>query len=92
MLNWFRVALLAAAFCSPAIAQAQLAPVFSDHMVLQRDKPIAVWGTAGNAETLEVSIGEHTEHPVAGCKGPLVRAHAADAGWWTVRVAGQGIE
>lgn len=26
----------------------QIAPIFSDHMVLQRDKPIKVWGTAND--------------------------------------------
>ena len=38
-------ALLAAA--SPLQAEIGLPSVFSDHMVLQRELPIAVWGTAG---------------------------------------------
>ncbi len=54
-------ALLAAAAltCSPnARAATTVAPVFSDHMVLQRDQPIVVWGTSDSAELVEVRLGE----------------------------------
>ena len=34
-----------------------LHPVFQDHAVLQRDKPINVWGEASPRETLSVSLG-----------------------------------
>jgi sialate O-acetylesterase len=36
---------------------ALLNPVFQDHAVLQRDKPINVWGDASPSETLSVSLG-----------------------------------
>jgi len=35
-------------------AELQLAPVFSDHMVLQRDKPVKVWGWADAGATVTV--------------------------------------
>ena len=34
--------------------------LFSDHAVLQRDKPIPVWGTADSAEKVSVSFSGHT--------------------------------
>jgi sialate O-acetylesterase len=37
-----------------------LNPVFQDHAVLQRDKPINVWGEASPRETLSVSLGIQT--------------------------------
>lgn len=45
----------------PAVGKLpQLAPVFSDHMVLQRDRPVPVWGqaTAGKEITVEFA-GQH---------------------------------
>lgn len=35
----------------------ELAPVFSDHMVVQRDLPVRVWGRASPGEALTVSLG-----------------------------------
>ncbi|MDN4503906.1 sialate O-acetylesterase [Alteromonadaceae bacterium BrNp21-10] len=42
-----------------AIAQITLSPLFSEHMVLQRDKPVRVWGTAAAGQTLSISIAKH---------------------------------
>jgi hypothetical protein len=39
-------ALLAATATSPAAAQLKLPRLFSDHSVLQRDRPLHVWGWA----------------------------------------------
>jgi len=55
------VAGIAAALAAPAPAAAPgaditLAPVFGDHAVLQRGKPVPVWGTAGASETVTVSF------------------------------------
>jgi sialate O-acetylesterase len=44
----------------PAWADVRLASVFSDHMVLQRDMPVPVWGTADAGEEVVVVI-EGTE-------------------------------
>ena len=35
-----------------------LSSIFQDHAVLQRDKPIAVWGQAANGEEITVSLGD----------------------------------
>ncbi len=40
-------------------AAAEFAPVFTDHAVLQRDRPVAVWGTGRNGEKIEVEILGH---------------------------------
>jgi sialate O-acetylesterase len=39
---------------SHTYAQLRLAQIFSDHIVLQRQKPINIWGWAKNGETVEV--------------------------------------
>ncbi len=38
----------------PAMAAPEFAPVLQDHMVLQRDAPVTLWGTAKNGETVTV--------------------------------------
>jgi sialate O-acetylesterase len=54
------LALAAASACLPAhAAELDLAHIFSDHAVLQRDQPIAVWGTAGAGQKLAVTLGGH---------------------------------
>jgi sialate O-acetylesterase len=55
------LALTAACACAPAgAADLGLAHIFSDHAVLQRDQPIAVWGTAGAGRKLTVTLGGQT--------------------------------
>lgn len=81
MHSWIRVTLLGTLLTAPALTQVQLASVFSDHMVLQRDKPIAVWGTAADGQELEVSLGDNKVQPVAGSDGRwIVRLPAMSAG------------
>lgn len=43
-----------------AKAQLQLAPVFSDNMVLQRNKPIHVWGSGVPGQNIELHFGNET--------------------------------
>ncbi len=59
MLNRFSFTVLAASLCSfwPVQADVKLPAVFSDHMVLQREKPIAVWGWADDGEKVTVRLG-----------------------------------
>ena len=38
------------------LAAAALAPVFGDHCVLQRNRPVAVWGIAAAGEEVAVSF------------------------------------
>ncbi|NRB49536.1 MAG: hypothetical protein HRU41_17785 [Saprospiraceae bacterium] len=43
-------------FYFPLLAQIDLPVFFADHMVLQRDRPIRIWGTAPVGEQLRVSM------------------------------------
>jgi sialate O-acetylesterase len=46
-----------------------LSPPFSDHAVLQRDKPVPVWGRAGAGDPISVSFHGQTVHTVTGADG-----------------------
>ncbi|MES2708390.1 MAG: sialate O-acetylesterase [Verrucomicrobiota bacterium] len=50
-------------------AEVKLPPVFASHMVLQRDKPVPVWGTADAGEKVAVAIGGQTQETTAGADG-----------------------
>lgn len=39
----------------------KLAPVFTDNMVLQRNQPIPIYGTANGGDTIEVTLNNHKE-------------------------------
>ncbi len=43
---------------APASAEVKLPSIFSNHMVLQRDKPIPVWGWDNPGAEVTVSLGE----------------------------------
>ncbi|MBC2592642.1 sialate O-acetylesterase [Ruficoccus amylovorans] len=45
------------------------APIFTDHAVLQRDKPISIWGTAKAGEKVRITFGSHTADTVADTDG-----------------------
>jgi sialate O-acetylesterase len=53
----------------------QVNPIFGDHMVLQRDKPIVIWGTADPDEAVEVSL-----------QGVSVSAKTGPDGDWSVEL------
>ena len=44
------------------LAEVRLAGIFADHMVLQRDRPIQVWGWADKGEEVTVEFAEHVGH------------------------------
>ncbi len=44
--------------CSAAPAETRLANIFGDHMVLQRDKPLTIWGWADPGTTVTVTLTE----------------------------------
>ncbi|MEM8711402.1 MAG: sialate O-acetylesterase [Planctomycetota bacterium] len=48
-----------------ASGEVRLPWVFSDHMVLQRDRPIAVWGHAQPGAQVKVRFGKHTAAALA---------------------------
>ena len=55
--------------CSTAEAAPQLNNLFSDHAVLQRNRPISVWGTAAPGEKVRVSVSDQAKDVVADRKG-----------------------
>lgn len=90
------VTLLLAA--TPAVAQTpaapSLAPLFSDHAVLQRDRPIPVWGAGTPGTALTVELDGRTARTVVGADGRWraeLPAHAA-GGPYELRVRGAGGE
>jgi sialate O-acetylesterase len=54
---------------SPAFADPLLHPMFADHAVLQRDKPIPVYGTASPGADVSVQMGNATVTAKAGKDG-----------------------
>jgi sialate O-acetylesterase len=56
-----KLLLAALLVASSASAQVTLSPLFTDHAVLERNKPIPVWGTAAPGEKVELKLGaSHT--------------------------------
>ncbi|HEY6815058.1 MAG TPA: sialate O-acetylesterase [Croceibacterium sp.] len=62
-------AVLASAVSSPALAAPQLAPVWSDHVVVQRDVPIHVEGTAAAGERVSGTFGDQSTTARADAQG-----------------------
>lgn len=52
-----------------ALADLKLPSIFSNNMVVQRDKPVAIWGTAEPNETIGVKLGKQQAGIVADAKG-----------------------
>jgi len=51
------------------VLAAAFSGVFADHAVLQREKPVAVWGTTGAGERVEVRFGGQVTSATADSKG-----------------------
>ncbi|MFA6288009.1 MAG: sialate O-acetylesterase [Opitutaceae bacterium] len=68
-----RVLILALALATGANADITLAPLFRDGAVLQREKPVPVWGTADAGESITVTFA-----------GQSASATAGDDGRWSV--------
>lgn len=49
----------------PAFADVKLPAIFSEHMVLQRDATVPVWGWADPGETVTVSLAGQTQTVIA---------------------------
>lgn len=50
-------------------ADVKLPSIFGDHMVLQQDTALPVWGTADSGEKVTVTLGNETGSAVAGADG-----------------------
>ncbi len=88
---------LAAAFLAlPALVRADvvLAPLFTDHAVLQRDKAVPVWGTADAGEHVSVVFQGQTAGTTAGSDGrwvALLPEFAANAQGADLVVTGKNV-
>lgn len=51
-----------------------LAPYFSDHAVIQADKPVMIWGTATQDELLTVTLGKESRRGSSGSDGTWIVA------------------
>jgi sialate O-acetylesterase len=73
-LRCFVVAILPCVLLIPGVARAAvtLAPVFSDHMVLQREKEVPVWGTATAGEKVTVEYAGKKAEATADDKGAFM--------------------
>ncbi|MGE3808711.1 MAG: sialate O-acetylesterase [Gemmataceae bacterium] len=61
MLRKLIVLMVVGVAVSPARADVKPAAIFGDHMILQRDKPVPVWGKAAAGETVSVSFNGQTK-------------------------------
>lgn len=61
--------LLLLAWCSPLPAAIVLAPPFTDHAVLQREKAVPVWGKAEPAESITVTFQGQRKETTADAEG-----------------------
>ena len=66
-------------FAVSSQAALELGTPFCDHMVLQRDRPIPVWGWDDPNTAIIVTLGEHSVHGTAN-----------EFGKWSVRLPAQG--
>lgn len=66
-----KFAWMSAVFAGTALSLAavETAPIFSDFMVLQRDTPVRVWGSARPGEAVKVVFGDASASATADAKG-----------------------
>jgi sialate O-acetylesterase len=65
----FRTVFLIAFLAAPLPADVTCPAVFGDHMVLQRDQPVAVWGSAAPGETVTVEFASQSKAVAANATG-----------------------
>jgi len=63
-----------------AQAQVKLATVFADSMVIQRDQPINIWGTASEDEKIQITLNRKT-----------YQGKADDKGIWLISLPAQSV-
>jgi sialate O-acetylesterase len=65
MVRWVFSFVVALATPLVACAEVKLPPILSSHMVLQRDQPVPIWGTASPGEKVTVKFREQTKETTA---------------------------
>ncbi|HYF51317.1 MAG TPA: sialate O-acetylesterase [Planctomycetota bacterium] len=68
-MNRIFVSTLLALIAIPAFAEVKLASIFSDNIVLQRDKEVTIWGTADAGEAVTVKVKDVEKAATADDKG-----------------------
>lgn len=53
----------------PVRADVSLSALFTDHAVLQRDKPLPIWGWADPGEKIQLTLGKESGEQIAGPDG-----------------------
>ena len=76
--------LLASAASLQLSAQTRLSPLFSDHAVLQRDRPLPVFGRGTPGDALTIALGMESAKTTVGPDGNVVRDAAGHALRWPV--------
>jgi sialate O-acetylesterase len=61
--------LLSIVFAAAARADVKMPAIFADHMVLQRDRAVPIWGWASPGESVTVTAGSQTATAAAGPDG-----------------------
>ena len=87
----FLLSLFAAfGICQDARAEVRMPHVFGSHMVLQRDKPIIIWGWANAGETVTVQLGQESKSTQANERGEwkVTLPAMAAGGPFTLTVSG----
>jgi len=69
MKHWIGLVVVLSMIASSASAEVKLPALFTDHMVVQRDQPLKVWGWADPSESVVVSIGNSKATAVADATG-----------------------
>jgi len=91
MTRWL-LAITAFGFASPVHADVKMSSLFGDHMVLQQDANLPIWGRADAGETVTVTLGKSTAKTVAGPDGKWrvnLPKSPADSTPLTLTVAGK---
>ncbi len=92
LLACLSIALVFTIFITATQAEVKLASIFGDSMVLQRDLPVPVWGTAEAGEEVTVTLGDQSKKATADKDGRWqvkLDALKADTEGQTLKVSGK---
>ena len=62
-------AILSLGFAASVHAEVRMSTLFGDHMVLQQDSKLPIWGWAEPGETVTVTLGKSAEKAITGADG-----------------------
>ncbi len=91
MIFRFPVLAFSVLLSTTALADVQLPTILDSHMVIQRDRPVKIWGTAQAGEQISVTLGNDTQKATADDSGNWLvelQPQKADGQVRTIKVAG----